>query len=68
MLPIGHLTDVEVSRASALRQKGTVANSLWGESDCSVVINYALAIERRGRAGGRESVMLAADGRLVDPA
>jgi hypothetical protein len=34
---------------SALRQKGTVANSLWGEPDCSVVINYALAIERRGR-------------------
>src|ERR1700687_3976765 len=43
---------------SALRQRWSVANSVWGEPDCSVVINNTLAIERRGGRGGGGAPML----------
>ena len=35
-----------------------VANSVWGEPDCSVAIKNALAIERRGGRGGGGTAML----------
>jgi hypothetical protein len=43
---------------SALRQKRSVANSVWEEADCSVVINSGLAMERRGGRGGGGAIML----------
>src|ERR1700751_2747508 len=39
-------------------QKWSVANSVWGEPDCSVAIKNALAIERRGGRGGGGTAML----------
>src|SRR3981081_533582 len=53
-----HFADIGVRRISALRKKWSVANSLWGEPDCSVVISSTLAIGRRGGRGGGDSSML----------
>jgi hypothetical protein len=45
-------------RMPALRQKWSVTNSVWGEPECSIVINTTLAIERHGGRGGGGAPLL----------